>query len=505
MNFLKRALTSIFRTPLKSSFLFMLIFILGTVTSGAISVRNAIHATDLNLRRNMRPVVVISEIWTFLPDINDDLLEEIDSDFFILDALYEVGNLPYVEYFDYFMQIQMLSTDLEIWYPTTRQDISSLRGMPDPDLGEAFDIRGVSHPEFVDMRQGFVEIVEGVTFTDEQIIYGELVTVVSRDLAISNGLAVGDRIRLNTQGLNVDADGNFLFGHLDAYEFEIIGLFDVIGLSEVEFGNVGSWTLSELNKFNFANQIYLPNRIVKYANESLNYQSSRVDEFLGAEIDWENWEEFYRINPIFVLHDPFYLDDFRTAAQSILGNMWYLSDGVNRFAPISNSMILMRELADNLLFFVSIATLIVLGLLITLFLHDRRHEIGIYLALGERRIKVLGQVFTEVFLLAIFAITISLFVGSFVANHMSQELLLNDLANIETPVRTVFSPEPLEPWERMGFPSPMSGEEMLEFFDFSIDGVTILLFYIISLAVLGASTIFPILYLTQLNPKKVLL
>jgi len=108
-------------------------------------------------------------------------------------------------------------------------------------------------------------------------------------------------------------------------------------------------------------------------------------------------------------------------------------------------------------------------------------------------------------LITVIAITISLFAGTFISNHVSQELLQTELSHITTPVRELFGHEVITPWEMMGFPPPMSGEEMLEFYDFSIAGSTVVAFYAISLAVTILSTTIPIIYLMSLNPKKVLL
>ena len=497
MNFFKRAFTSLARSPIKSVILFFLIFILGTLVSGAVSVRNTIHTTDLNLRRNMRPVVVLAENWETI-DVSWENESQF-SDFLSLDVLYEVGRLPYVEYFDYSMRSWMASPDLDIWQPGEQEIFY------DPDVGYTFSLRGVSHSDFMDIRQGFVEMVEGVSFTEAQLASGEPVAVISNYFAVHNELTIGDIISLNIKRHVANEEREFFFELYTTHEFEIIGLFGVVGLEDIEFDQMSNKTISEERMLNTANQIYLPNNIVREVNGIVQYQSARFDESQGLEIDWDTWDYPDLINPIFILNDPLYLDDFRYAAQYLLRDAWHLSDGLYLFVPISNSMNMLREIADGLLLGASISALTILGLVITLFLHDRRHEVGIYLALGEKRGKIVSQILTEVFILAVIAISTSLLAGTFIANHLSNELLQNEIADIVTPRREVDGLEILEPWELMGFPPPMSGEEMLEFYDFSITGTTIILFYTISLTIVILSVIIPIVYLTRLNPKKVLL
>ena len=105
MNVLKRAWLSIFRTPVKTVVVFLAIFVLGVALSGAISVRNAIHTTDLSLRRNMRPVVILDYcaaiFWEGCPVVP----VHYPFDFLGLDAVHAVGELPYVAFFDYIISL----------------------------------------------------------------------------------------------------------------------------------------------------------------------------------------------------------------------------------------------------------------------------------------------------------------------------------------------------------------------------------------------------------------
>ena len=502
MNVFQRALTSVKRSPVKSLILFLLVLILSSIVSGAVSVQNAIRITDLSLRRNMQPIVILAESWHFPAETF--LGEEGDVDFSGLDALYEVGQLRYVEFFDYSMKILMQTTELEVWSPTTRTEITPLIAV-DPEFGERFTLRGVSHPEFIDMRQGLVEIVEGETFTEAQLIDGENVAVLSRQLAIQNELSVGDLIQLSTMSSSMDESGDFLPYVYRVNEFEIIGLLEVVGIEEIEFGSIEDWTFYDLSMFLTTNQIYLPNTIVREENEFHSRRAQANAESLGTEVDWENFSYSYLMNPIYVLYDPLYIDSFREAAQPLLGDFWRMSDGSNRFEPIASSMATMRGIANGVLIGAVVAAFIIGGLMITLVLHDRRHEIGIYLALGEKKKKVLSQFLIEILVITMMSMTVALFIGVILSDQLSQELLRNEIADLTVTPNTLFSAEFIEPWERMGFPSPMTGEEMLAFYDMSLSGTTIVSFYAVSLAIVSLSTIIPIIYVMKLEPKDILL
>ncbi|MCL2559416.1 MAG: ABC transporter permease [Turicibacter sp.] len=504
MFFLKRALTSVKRTPVKSIALFLLIFILGSVVSGAISVRRAIYATEFNLRRNMRPVVMLTVDSDARYEASVLAGEYVDDVSVSLEIIYEIGQLPYVEYFDYSMWVQMESFDLDIWFPVSREGVSPWRGVGSggADFGELFMMRGVSHSEFIDIRQGFIEVVDGRSFTATELVNGEPVAVISQYLAEQNGLMIGDIVYFENNVFDLDIYPTLKFASED-YEFEIIGLFELVGVNGFELGKYASnWTSTEARMFDMINQIYLPNAIVREADIFNNYHRNILAEQQGFGFEWES---VYRTEPIFVLYDPLELEVFRTASQSLLPGFWILDDPLNRFEPMSTAMEMIQAIADSILLTAIIASFFVLGLLITLFLYDRRHEVVIYVALGEKKTKIICQIFTEVMVVATLATTISLFTGTLISERLSHQLLQNEMASIEVVQGMAFSSDSVNRLEWMGFAPPMDGEEMLKFYDFTITGITILTFYTVSLITVIFSTIIPTIYLIRLNPKKVLM
>jgi putative ABC transport system permease protein len=137
----------------------------------------------------------------------------------------------------------------------------------------------------------------------------------------------------------------------------------------------------------------------------------------------------------------------------------------------------------------------------SLFLHDRKHEIGIYLALGEKRAKIMMQILAEVATITFVAMSLALFVGNQVSNMMTREML-----RVE-----VLMPREREhngSLMRLGFMQSAPDiypEELMEIFDVSLDKGAIIIFYTIGLGTVILSTIVPIFYVTRLNPKKVLM
>ena len=195
MNFFKRAITSIMRRPGKTLTLLLLIFILGTMISGAIAARGAINNTEANLRRNMRPLVTFQIDWQIYEEFIDELgiPWEIAEEHYPVVSLTpnivrEIGMLEHVDYFNYSIPIEIQTdTLLEFWL--SREDDSM---QIEPQL-EYLTFRGTSNTELLQIREGVLELVAGREFTeaDLTILASTHPIIVSSGFANLNNLMLG--------------------------------------------------------------------------------------------------------------------------------------------------------------------------------------------------------------------------------------------------------------------------------------------------------------------------
>jgi putative ABC transport system permease protein len=142
-----------------------------------------------------------------------------------------------------------------------------------------------------------------------------------------------------------------------------------------------------------------------------------------------------------------------------------------------------------------------------LFLRDRRHEIGIYSALGERKIRVISQIVFEVIVVAFTSITLSLFAGGLIASSISKKTLNNQMigdasGDDNSKPYIEYGSSSLD-W--MGYGINVTSEDLMSAYKVSLTGSTIIIFYIIGLGTVLVSTIIPIIYITKLKPKKILM
>ena len=513
MNLFKRAMISLKRSPMKTGLLFLMVVILGSLVSGAIAVIQAMHQTDLSLRRSLPPVVTVTRnetIGDYISHMDDEEWNAwLDSTDITYEMLQEISQLPYVADFDFYVTGSMFGDDLVKVPPA---DISNLPDYNDPLHGIAglrhFQLKGVNRGSFTDFNTGLIELVEGRTFTDEEArsLSETSVALISRPFAQVNGLNVGDEIRLDNtifdefreDVLNLSVNEIFSEENVlarETYQLEVIGIFEIA--REIVAGN--AW-LNDILTHELTNQIYVPFQIAKAPASLL-----------------EELQDFYWPFPqllwsqiLFVLNDPLDLMAFEAAANEILAPAWQIEDLSNIYADMQTSMENMRWIANLILWGTVVAAIVTLSLLVTLFLYDRRKEIGIYLALGENRIKIVTQMMVEALIIGTIAIMVSLFIGNLMANHFSEDLLHNELMS-QTEQR-VASLQNEGQYQLPGLdslswfsPGDMSIEEMMAHYDLTLTLTSSLIFYGMGSAILIFSSALPILYVLRLEPNKILL
>jgi len=515
MNYFKRAIASVSRKPGKTVILLLLVFVLGNVIAGAISIRTAVLNTDANLRANLPAIATISMDWdAWQAAWNRG--EEPEWEEVTADQIREVANLPYVENFNMTFDFQIQASELQrYWNPITPEEQDWVDEDWDNTIEQgadfqSFEIRGIMSPEIFEVQNGLMELVAGRLFTEEEINSGENVAIISRGFAEENNLQIGSIMPFyyNVVDQNIWMDGGSWLDELmeenllaqQEAPLEVVGIIDIVGELEGE-----PWVANR-NKARLENRITVPLATAETGIDfliqtMLQYQPEQVEG-----IDPDDFMESLPFQSMFQLSDPAYLEAFAEVANEILPGFNIIVDLSNTFGDIAGSMETMLMIADIVLWVSVGSTLVILSLLITLFLRDRKHEIGIYIALGERKGRVVSQILIEVMSTAIVAVALSLFTGSILSSGISQQMLENDLRQRQEDSWMGGGGWSSGDMELAMFsPGEMTFEEMLAAYDTSLDGTTVILFFGVATATILVSTLAPILYVMRLNPKKIMM
>jgi len=498
MNFYKRATISILRQPIKSGIFLLLIILLGVLASGAIAVQSAIYQTDQNLRRRMPAIATI--VYNFGVEETHAIYEEtgewplIEPDVLTSEILGEIGSFPQVKVFDYSIALvggQVSAQDLSTW---SYSEIPSM--VYDEDLGINLQVGGVSSEEFLSVRSDFMHMVQGRSFNALDLSRTEppFPVLISSGFAEANGFGISSIFEVQTVVFDSvpheDGEGYRQVReepplYEEDYILEVVGIFQHYYHELPDINDDGFFELLMRREL-VEHRIYVPHGVA----EAMFEVASRARFTQNAPV----------INNFFLLNDPLDFPDFANEVENMLGN-WRAVDYSRGFEDISVSMENVQGAANLILFMTIGATILLIGLLILLFLHDRKHEVGVYLALGEQRIKIIFQIILELIPLAMLGMTIALFIGNIMADSLSREMLRQGLAN--PPVRTIA--EEVHYLEELGYRFELSHEEMMEYYEINMNIETVVLFYVVGFGTVLIAAIIPISRIVKLSPKKVLL
>ena len=485
MRFLRRIYISVTRNKARSIIMLLLVVLLGSVSASAIYINQAILNSNRNLLSKLPPITSVQvDIDEWSRVFNDSPTSPILT--LPTNMIRNIAALPYVRDFDFFTHIELYGIDVDLVGSGSSQVVQGNEGSDN-----RFEMKGVHNPNIHDIQEGFIELVAGRTFVQEEMDHNSNVIMISEELARVNNLAIGAPISL--RNIVKDWQASFDTGETviladEFYTVTVVGIFRPI-LTEA--------TVDILDVLH--NRIYAPNSFVETANRFYH-------TILNEHTDGPNTHELQMTNfhNVFVLYSSTDLPAFREAALELVPVQFRVVDASNPFQDIASSMEAMVDIADLILIITSIAAVISLSLFIFLYVSERKREFGIYLSVGEKKSRILLLLSSEVITIALLGIIIALVVGQLTANHISHQMLIDNL--ISTQEVNVFSGfAPSDPLLALGMEHAMELEQLIQNYRIDFDLTTLLTFFGIGIGTAILSTIAPMLYVLRLNPKKIMM
>lgn len=484
MNFIKRGFLGIVRRLGKSFILLASIFILGTLMSSAMAIQLATGNVESVIKDRLGAEVRIEVDYEALDQLSEEERATLDRRKVSVDTIKEIGEISYVKYFDFNTNLTLESKD----FKSFEEEHQTIAG------GRKFSLRGVNYAPVIDIEEDKVKLVEGRVFKQEEVDHGTSVALISKNVAKLNDLHVGDHFTL-------DNSFNYNRGEKEVETprevvLEIIGLFDpqITAAELEEHMAAGGGMDLDIMSMELQNRLYVPNEVVTSEDRFTWEEYLKTDEELAALIDPEN-TDLDNYFPIYVLKNAMDTDAFVEEASPLLPEYHTMISATDHYDNISGPMETMSDLARYVLLATIFATILIAGLVVLLFLRDRKHELGIYLSLGEQRSRVIGQILIEVMLVAVIGITISLFSGTFLAGQISETMIQAD-GPTDPSHEVIFDRELL---------ANVSAEDVIDAYEVKLSSVYILGFLGVGLLTILISTIIPLIYMLRLNPKKILM
>lgn len=510
MNFLQRALKSVTRKKGRSIILFLVIFILGNVIAGSVAIEQSTKNVEKETKRQMGATATIAMDYEKLDhdqQKNPEKFEDND-DFWKspnIEVYEQIGQLPYVKYFDYSIPSQ-IGTD---HFKGFQSDYVSYGD----GIENHFNIKGVNRKEVVDIDEGLIKLQEGETFSDKDIKEGTNSVLVSKEVAEQNNLSVGDQVVLDVVQENywMDPSGNSEEADSEEtdssdttdnkirfdFPVKVIGIFSIVKkeetaqTSEEEQGySEDEWMATEQ-----INTIYFPNELVKQLNSQLNDEIMKVTQLSEEETGFG--EDFY--NATYVLKSPDDVEAFREEADALIPQEYYhVVAASDQYDQVAGGMQKLGTISKYVVIIAVAATIMIITLVVLLFLRDRKHELGIYLSLGEGRGKIIGQVVIELLVISALALVLSLVTGKFLGGIVSDSLLQTDWLSNANSMDGMYYGSSL-------MSTDISYQDIQDAYQINFSAGYIISYLGLGLGTVLLSAVMPLLYILRLNPKKIMM
>ncbi len=331
------------------------------------------------------------------------------------------------------------------------------------DMNASFMIEGVRKTALQEsFKNGKSKIIDGKPITEQ--MKDQSVALMEKRLAELNNLKVGDKVKVQSGDKK------------ETLEIEIIGIYET---NEQAMGQQAPPIMDPANK------LYMPHSTMK---------KLEVDQGISS------------VQVVYFLNDPQYIDAFKKEAKkSNIDFNYYKLDAHDSLykqmiGPIEN----ISSTSQMIIYIVSVAGAIILGLIIMLSIKGRRKEMGILLSIGEKKWKLMAQFVVEVVCVAILAFGLSITTGAKVSQYIGDNLLSSEIATANEETDTTRNSTVM-----------MSGsgsstlqnqkEDPIDKIDVSVTGEDVGKMGGIGLAIAIIATLLPALSILRLNPKQILL
>ncbi|WP_139892250.1 ABC transporter permease [Bacillus sp. D386] len=271
-----------------------------------------------------------------------------------------------------------------------------------PSMADAdISLQGVAFTDTTsEFMDGDAEMVEGTHLSDDHL--NKNVAIIEETLAEENELVVGDQLEVTS---STDED--------TTVEVEIIGIYKTSSIST----DSGMMNFTAMNPYN---KVYVPYTLVN-------------------ELKGEDYKDTIE-SAVYYMNDPADTDSFIEDAEAtgtIDTDIFKLDANDQLYQQMVEPINNVASFSKNVVYLVTIAGAIILGLIVMLGIRERKYEMGVLLAIGEKKSKLIGQFIVEILIIAVFALGIASVTGNVAADKIGDQLLSQQ---VETDTQSTMDP-----------------------------------------------------------------
>ncbi|MBO0422915.1 ABC transporter permease [Enterococcus plantarum] len=495
MNYWNRALCSVTRRKGKSIILFAVIFILGNVIAGSIAIQQSTANVEKKIKHDLGATVSVELDYQKMMDEG----QSFSPSTLKVEDVKKLGQSSYVKEFDYNVKTNFFVKKIKTY---EMENATTMGGMP-----KMLSIKGNNLLEPLDFKDKKVNLVEGRTFKQDEINNGKDVAIISKKLAEENGFNVGDKVVLDSLIMDYKQDGSTEELASQDHPVEIIGIFEPTSVEKKKSDGKDQKGFEEqFMETEQFNTVYMPNDAVMNINkiEFEKGKSLLPDHYKKADGTDMTQEDMDQITPIYVLKSPEDVEAFKEESKSMIPEGYKVTASTDQYDEVGGTFKKMSQISGYVVILAIGATLLIISLVVILFLRDRKHELGIYLSLGETRAKVMQQILIELLLISLIAMCLSLVTGNLLGKMVSESLIASDAFSQTSNAASNGAAMTIGGGSGVNM-SSLTTEDVSSAYEVKFSISYIVTFLIAGLSTVLLSAILPLTYVLRLNPKKIMM
>ncbi len=391
MRILIHGIKSLIRRPAKTTMLFLILFVIFNLIFIGFIIENSISESKEYIRTQMGSAVEYKmDFESLLSSANGGPQQQMQNISAL--SLLVAEKMAKSNYVSQYFVSQTGNVNSEVILPAETQQSAGgfQRSFSD------FNLKGSNVAEHLDFIMENISLKEGNLLSNGNIENGDNVILISSALAAANNLRVGDLVSLslasNTFGVAGRVNGQTTeTTEAVAINFEIIGLYEV---NNEEFD---------------VNTILTSNTVITDMN------GASASDDTNASI-------------VYLLDHPDHVKAFIEENTPYITSEYHtLYSNDDEYVSLTKPLNLISVITSILFYVVFAAGAAIILAIVTIFVRDRKFEIGLLLSSGEGRLKIITQFVFEIMAIAVVAFVLSMGTSNIAAKYVGNWIVENQL------------------------------------------------------------------------------
>lgn len=517
MNFMQRAWRQIKEKKTKTGLLFITFFIIANFVVVGLGISEAADNAKIETRKKMNPVVqykvnldkLYSDFYSLsqeeqkamgVPKIDTELVKKMLQDDRVKSASWFKESMAYANGIEPLKvdHSQNNNDDDSSGVTVGGMVISSSSASPGELINPDLTLHMTATEKMQEFDDGTYELLKGRRLTEEDVKQSNPVCIIEQGLAESNNLSVGDTIKMNLYSENEKEQYN-LSDEENTIELQVVGIYK--NNNELSAEMLG-WAP---DYYHPSNRIIMTN--TAYQEKDFPIVSKMFEQATEEQRTYMLNPEETNYNPAqatVILNDPLDVEQFKKDYQQAETDYTMLDANDSMYKKLSKPLDTIGIFANFIVWIVMLNAVVILTLVSALTLKNREYEIGVLLSLGVSKVKVVGQLFLEMVIIAVLGFTLATLSGAMVSNQVGQAVLDMQVSQTESGELDDSNSFIFTGSNDTNYFNEISMDEVVSEYDASISPWIILQIYGLGLVVVFISILIPSGMIMRFNPKKIL-